>query len=192
MKNIKFIPIIKWLVCLMLLSSFSTGCGYSISSPAGPAGPAVSGISGLAVSLVESPSSNLGFEAEFTRMLRKEFISYSGLPLMSERDAPYVLECRVQKISTRSRRYKSTRTVVQGEEQVYWRTSGRRMSVDIDARLVEQATGNVIWHDDSIVETADWDLGADSLSDRDAQRAAVRRLAERVAAKLYSRTVDRF
>jgi len=182
----------KGVLYLILFTMFAAGCGYRISSPGGPVDPAVPGISGLAISLVESPSSNLGFEAEFTRILRKEFISYSGMPLMSERDAPYVLECRVKKISTRPRRYRSTRTLLQGEEYVSWRTAARRMSVDLDARLVERATGNVIWHDDSMVETADWDLGADPLADRDAQRGAVRRLAERVAAKLYSRTVDRF
>jgi hypothetical protein len=191
-ENIKFVSIIKLLACLMLLPWFSMGCGYSMSSPAGSAGPAVTGISGLAVSMVESPSSNLGFEAEFTRILRKEFISYSGLPIMSERDAPYILECRVEKISTGPRRYRSKRTMLGGEEYNFWRTSLRRMSVDIDARLVEQATGKVIWHADSITETADWNLGADPLAERDAQRAAVRVLAERLAAKLYSRTVDRF
>jgi hypothetical protein len=192
MGNMKFPTGFKVLLCLMFLTFSVAGCGYRISSPGGPADPAANGISGLAISLVESPSSNLGFEAEFSRMLRKEFISYSGLPIMSERNAPYVLECRVQKISTRPRGYSSTRTTLRGEDHVYWRTSGRRMSVDIDARLVEKATGNVLWHDDSIVETADWSLGADPFADRDAQRAAVRRLAERVAGKLYARTVDRF
>jgi hypothetical protein len=192
MEHMKFPPGGKRLLCLILFVSLASGCGYSISSPGGPAGAAVSGISGLAISLVESPSSNLGFEAEFTRILRKEFISYSGLPVMSEQDAPYLLECRVQKISTRPRRYRSTRTVFQGEEYVYWRTSRRRMSVDIEVRMIEKATGKIIWHDDSIVETADWNLGGDPLADRDAQRAALRTLAERLAAKLYSRTVDRF
>ncbi|HDR13880.1 MAG TPA: hypothetical protein ENN79_00045 [Desulfobacteraceae bacterium] len=192
MGNMKLPPILKNLLCALLITFFTVGCGYSISSPGAPAGPAVSGITGLAISLVESPSSSLGFEAEFTRMVRKEFISYSGVPLMPEPEAPYILECRITEISTRARRYQSTRTTLHGEEHVYWRTSGRRMSVDMDARLVEKATGNVIWHDESIVETADWNLGADPLADRDAQRAALRRLAERVAVKLYSRTVDRF
>jgi hypothetical protein len=192
MENMKTSQMIKGFLCVIALVVFAAGCGYRISSSGAPAGVAVAGISGLAVSLVESPSSKLGFEGDFTRILRKEFISYSGVPLMSESEAPYVLECRVREIRTRPRRYKSTRSALRGDEHIYWRTSARRLSVDIDARLIEQATGKEIWRDDSIVETADWNLGTDPLAERDAQRAALRRLAERVAAKLYSRTVDRF
>lgn len=176
-------------VGVAFLILLAAGCGYQ---PAGSAVPDRLDISGLALSIVESTSSSLGFEAEFTRRIRQEFISFSGVPLMPEADAPYVLECSVREINTRPLRYSSRRTVVQGRESVFWRTAARELSIGVEARLVERATGKVIWHDSSIVETATWNLGADPLADREAERVAVRRIAERIASQLYSRTVARF
>jgi hypothetical protein len=192
MGNTGIEPVFKAFFVAVFCTVLTMGCGYRVNDSRSPGKTTGMDIDGLALSLVESPSSSLGFEAEFTRTLRKEFISFSRVPLMHERDAPYVLECSVQDISTEPRRHSPTRTVFQGEEHVFWRTSARRISISIDARMVDRSSGNVIWQDDSIVETATWDLGADPLSDREARRRAVRQLAERLAAKLYSRTVDRF
>lgn len=176
-------------VCAAFLILFAAGCGYK---PSGSAVPDRMDISGLALSIVGSTSSSPGFEAEFTRTIRREFISFSGIPLMTEADAPYILECSVREINTRPVHYSSTKSVLHGRESVFWRTAAREMSIGVEARLIERATGNVLWHDSSIVETATWNLGADPLADREAERAAVRQIAERIASQLYSRTVARF
>ena len=189
MEKIGTSPALRAFFCVLLSVALASGCGYR------PAGSSVQdrvGLSGLALSVVDSTSSSLGFEAEFTRLIRREFISFSGVPLMPEADAPYVLECSVREIDTRPLRYTPTRSVVQGQERVFWQTSARRLSVSIDARLIERASGNVLWHDSSIVGTATWNIGADPLADREAQRAAVRQIAGQVASELYSRTLVRF
>ena len=176
-------------ICAAFLILFAAGCGYK---PSGSAVPDRMDISGLALSIVGSTSSSLGFEAEFTRTIRQEFISFSGIPLMTEADAPYILECNVREINTRPVRYTSKKSIIQGRESVFWRTAARELSIVVEARLIERATGNVLWHDSSIVENSTWNLRADPLADREAERVAVRKIAERIASQLYSRTAARF
>ncbi len=189
MKKIRSSPAPELVLLAVIIAWAGWGCGYR---PAGSAVPDDVHIAGLAFSVVESSSSSLGFESEFTRNIRQEFISFSRVPLMSEAEAPYVLECRVTHIGTRPLRFSPTRTTVQGRDYAYWRTSSRELSIAVDARLVESATGKVVWQDYSIVETAIWNIGADPLKDREAQRQAIRRAAGRIASQLYSRTMARF
>ena len=54
-------------VCIILLSVFQAGCGYQFRADGEPVGIQ---LESLAIPLFSSTSSEIGFEADFTKMIR--------------------------------------------------------------------------------------------------------------------------
>ena len=78
---------------ILLLACYSfLGCGYHFRADGRPVGIK---IESLSIPLIESTSSNIGFEADFTRIIREEFISHAKVPLVSSSKAQAVLTGRI-------------------------------------------------------------------------------------------------
>jgi len=77
-----------------------------------------------------SPSSNLGFEGDFTMMIRQEFVKHSQVPLVSKDQAAVVLIGRVVDIKTEALSYKIT----DGTFEV---TTSRWLKIKLSAKTVK-------------------------------------------------------
>jgi hypothetical protein len=165
----------------LLLICVGVGCGYHVRADGEPVGIT---IPNLAIPLFTSTSSEMGFEAVFTRAIREEFISHTKVPLVPEEKASMVLIGRIYDISTNPIGFDETTG--------FTVTSTRRITVTLDVQLVDKTTGKIIWHDKSMQEMTSYPLGTDPIAAQFAQQEALETLARRVAKKIYQRTVDRF
>jgi hypothetical protein len=166
------------LVALLWIS----GCGYHLQATNEPKGIR---IQSLAIPLMPSPSSSLGFEGDFTMMIRKEFASHSQIPLVSKDQAAFVLIGNVREIRTEPLSYKVT-------NDTFEVTSSRWLKIRLAAKLMNRTTGEVIWDDDAMEEKASFTVDSDPLKTRYNQRKAARRIAQLIAERIYLRTMERF
>ncbi|MBW1779601.1 MAG: hypothetical protein JRL30_02570 [Deltaproteobacteria bacterium] len=184
MPNNKLICVSRF-TCLaaIFLSLISVwGCGYQLQATRQPKGIR---ISSLAIPLMESPSSSLGFEGDFTMMIRKEFISNSQVPLVSKDQAAFVLIGKVRDIRTEPLSYKIT----DGTFEV---TSSRWLKIRLAAQLLDRTTEKVIWNDEMMEEKASFVVTSDPLKTRYNQRRAAQRIAQLLAERIYLKTMERF
>lgn len=174
---------------IALMTFLLNGCGYQIREAGTPVGIQ---IQSLAIPMISSSSSTLGFESEFTRQLRNEFIGHSRVPLVSESGAYAVLKGNVYRISTEALSYDVTKNIVQGTETNYATTSSRRIRITLDMKLVERETGKVIWHDSRMEEKASYAVGADPLQNMHEKKEAIREISRKLSRKIYAKTMERF
>jgi hypothetical protein len=184
--------ILKKLLYIFLILPIISGCGYS-SRPMGE--PLGIEIQSLSIPMIESPSSALGFEADFTSVVRREFISHSKAPLVSEKNAAMALIVKVVDIWTDPLSYNITKNDVQGSETVYETTNSRWIRIKVAAKLVDRSTGKTVWEDNNMRERTTYSLitdPPDPLANRYSEKKAVRRLAEDIAERLYLKTMETF
>ena len=112
----------------LILIFIVAGCGYSLQATGQPAGMV---ISSLSIPMMTSPSTTLGFEGDFTRVIRREFVSHSQVPLVSKDRAGMILTGVVNKISTEPLSYR----VGQDKFEV---TTSRWLKIRLDAKLVDK------------------------------------------------------
>lgn len=180
--------IIKLTIIFSLALIFS-GCGYHFQADGEPVGV---DIPSLAIPLMESTSSTLGFEADFTRVIRDEFISHSNVPLVPRDEAEIILIGTISEIQTYSPTYDVTQTNVSGEDTYYAVTNSRRLRIILDARLLEKATGKTIWQEDGMEEQARYVVTSDPLTNRYNEKIAIEKVARRLVDRLYLKTMERF
>lgn len=171
---------IQYSILLALL--WLSGCGYQFQATNQPKGIR---IPSLAIPLMASPSSSLGFEGDFTMMIRKEFVSQAQIPLVPKEEAAFVLIGNVRDIRTEPLSYK----VTDGTFEV---TSSRWLKIRLAAKLLDRTTGAVVWDDEAMEEKASFTVDADPLVTRYNQRRAARRIAQLLAERMYLRTMERF
>ncbi len=165
-------------------------CGYHFRPTGEPVGLAMES---LAIPLVTSTSSDRGFEAEFTRIVREEFISHGKVPLVSEESAQYVLKAHVHDIRTTPLTYNYSQQTVGGQTTTYEETNRRRLWLKVDVSLVEKATGRVVWRDREMETRERFDVsGADPLFNRHSRQMALETIARRLAKRMYMQTMERF
>jgi len=179
------LPILAVLSFLMLLA----GCGYHFRPTGKPVGLE---IESLAIPLMESPSSSLGFEGDFTRIIREEFASHAKFPLISREKASTVLIGKVYDIKTYPYTYNLTQTNVLGKKTNYSTTSARWLKIKLDVKLVDRKTGKVIWHDKKMEEQTTFAVGTDPLANRYNEKRAVQEIARTLAERIYLKTMERF
>lgn len=183
----------KVLPAVLLICVFSGpllgGCGYRFRADGRPVGLE---IDSLAVPLVTSTSSHLAFESDFTEVVREAFISHARVPILPEERAHMILIGRVLDVQTDPLTYDLDQRTVHGHEVTYARTNSRRLRVELDAKLVERTTGKTVWHDGSLTDEARFEVSTDPLRTRHAQREALRRIADRLAKRVYLKTMERF
>jgi hypothetical protein len=173
-------------ICLAVAS---LGCGYQLRASGEPLGIT---IESLAIPLVESSSSNLGFEADFTSVIRNEFISRSRVPLLPLDKAHMSLIGNVYEIRTDPLSFDTREVEVIGTTATYSTTNSRRLTVKLDMKLVERKSGKVIWHDRSMEEKATFAVGKEPLTNRDNEKRALETISRSLAVRIYNRTMDRF
>ena len=184
--------------CVVLLRGFIfsclaayifAGCGYHFQSGEKPMGI---DIKSIAIPLMESTSSSLGFESDFTGIVREEFASHTKIPLVSRDEASAVLIGKIVEIRTKALGYDLLKSERSGEEYTYEVTESRRLYIELDAKLIDRATGNIIWSDRGMKERASYDVTSDPMTNRHNQREAVRKIARRFAERMFLKTIERF
>jgi len=172
----------KILIAVILFCLF--GCGYQIESTKRPLNLQITSI---AIPMIKSPSSRLGFEAELTKMIRQQFIDHSDLKIVPEDEADAVLVAEVIDIKREPISY----TVRDGSYEV---TNARWLKVKMIAKLVDRRTGRVIWRA-TLRERAAYSVAAqlpDPLATRYSERRAIEVIGKQLAERVYLRTMERF
>ncbi|MFC1884739.1 LPS assembly lipoprotein LptE [Thermodesulfobacteriota bacterium] len=181
------------ILTLIALSSVAisvfVGCGYHFKS-----GKETKGIeiNSIAIPLMESTSSSLGFESDFTRIIREEFISHTRVPLVSKDRASAVLIGKIVEVSSKALGYDLLKRQRKGEEYTYEITDTRRLYIELEAKLVERATGNIVWSDRGMKERASYRVTTDPMTNRYNRKQAIRRMARRFAERMFLKTIERF
>ncbi len=175
------------LVAAFLLQS--AGCGYHFRADGKPVGLE---IESLAVPLVTSTSSQISFESDFTRIIRETFISQANVPLVPREQAQMVLLGNIVDVQTDPLTFDLDQRRILGEDVIYATTNSRRLKVELDARLIDRVSGKIIWRDPSMLDEARFVVSADPLTTRYNQREALRKIAVRLARRIYLKTMERF
>jgi Lipopolysaccharide-assembly len=158
-------------------------CGYKVQPLGRPVGI---DIQSLSIPLVESTSSLAGFEGDFTRMIRQEFVSHSSVPLVTREEAAMVLLGRIHTIRTDPLGYSLD------VSKDYPVTSSRWLIMRLEAKLVDRRTGKTIWTEKNLEEKASYQVGQDPLLNRHNERRALEENARRLAKQIYLKTMERF
>ena len=177
------------MVAILFFPFFSTGCGYSLRANGEPVGIVLESI---AISLITSTSSVAGFEADFTRILREEFISHSKVPILPEEEAQAVLSGHVNLIRSEPLSYDLQQTNVSGSLVTHATTSRRRLMIALDISLKDNRTGKLIWHEKSMKEEASFDVDIDPLASGYSEKLALEKISGLLAKRIYLKTVERF
>ena len=176
-------------VMVLLPGFFITGCGYSIRASGDPMGIK---IESMAILMIESTSSDLGFEADFTRVIREEFIRNSKVPLVSKEEAQTVLSGRIYDIRTEPVSYDLDQQTVSGAVTTYTETKTRMLRVKVDMRFEDKGTGKVIWRNENMEEKASYVVDRAPLVTRFNKKNALETIAERLAKRIFLQTMERF
>lgn len=177
-----------FLLCLSILLLFS-GCGYKLRADGKPVG---TDITSLAIPLVGSTSSERGFEADFTSVLRNEFLSRGRVPLRDKKDAEMILKGYVSEINTQPLTHNSVRQTVSGRVVTHETTSSERLMLRLDISLIERKTGRVLWHERSLVEEEKYTVSSDPLATGNNRRRAMLEIARLLSERVYNMTMERF
>jgi len=166
-----------------------TGCGYYFRADGKPIGIEMNSI---AIPLVTSSSSEKGFEADFTRMLREEFISHSEVAIVETGQADMILKGRIVYIETMPLSYDSREYEAGGRTVTHETTNSRRLKIRLDISLIERATGKSIWHDGNMEEDALFNVENEPLATQYNQQQALIKIASLLAKRIYLKTMERF
>ena len=181
----------KSVITLILILSMTvfSGCGYSFRADGRPVGME---IKSLAIPMIESSSSEKGFEADFTTVLRNEFISHALVPLENKDQASMILRVQVYEVITQPLTYDSSQSMVSGRNIIHETTSSRRLILRLNASLIDSTDGKTVWNDSSMTEEASFNVTSDPLVNRKNQREALLKIARLLSERMYNRTMERF
>ena len=177
------------LLATLLSGSFVSGCGYQFRASGEPLGIK---LESLAIPMIQSASSELEFEAIFTRVFRNTFISQTDIPLLPEAKADAVLSGRIHEIREEPIAFNQTQNVVDGRVTTYSVTTRRQVIIKMDAKFTIKATGKVLWHEPAMVERASYTVSADPLVNQYNQQRAYEAIAALLASRLFLKSTERF
>jgi hypothetical protein len=174
---------------LLLLTLLLTRCGYQFRADGEPVGIS---LESLAIPLFSSTSSEIGFEADFTKMIRQEFISNGRVPLVTEDKAQAVLVGKIVEVRADPLTYRSQDVIVGGNTSTLEVTRSRRLRVRLEVQLVDRRSGKVIWREAGMQDQASYAVSGDPLETRYTEKQALEKIANRLAKRIYLRTMERF
>jgi hypothetical protein len=175
---------------IMLLSVFLIeGCGYSIRATGDPIGIKMES---MAILMIDSTSSDLGFEADFTRVIREEFIRNSKIPLVPREEAQTVLSTRIYDISTEPVSYDLDEQTANGIVNTYTETKRRTLRIKADITFKDERTGKIVWRNENMEEKTNYVVDRDPLITRFNKKNALETIAERLAKRIFLQTMERF
>lgn len=181
----------RWLhstvVFLALVSS--AACGYYFRSSGEPLGIKMES---LAIPMVTSSSSDIDLESDFTRILREEFINNARVPLLGEGQAQFILFGRLYEIGTEPIAYDQQESTLSGHTTTFSVTKTRRLTLKLDIKLVERASGRVLWSERAMAERANYDVGTDPLETRHNKKQALEEIASLLSKRVFLKTLERF
>ncbi len=178
-----------WGISLLVLGCICTSCGYSFRSTGEPMGIS---LYSLAIPMIESTSSDIGFEASFTKIVRDKFISQGRVTLVSMDRAEAVLSGRVYEIRTVPLSYRIEQQTVSGVVTTFEETRSRRLILKLDMRLTDRKTGKAIWHEKAMEEMAIFEVSEDPIVTQFNQRLALEIIARELANRIFLKTMERF
>lgn len=179
-----------YLVFIFFLAcSLMSACGYRFTGAGVRIGP---GYDTLAIPVFPSTSSFLGYEGEFTKVLREQFIRHSRLKIVSKDNAQVVLSGTIYSISTEPLTYSVTEQTIHGYTSTDTVTTSREMRVRVNVQLIDRQKGDIIWQDSDLSDTASFSVSSDPLRTRYRQRQAFIAIAQDLATRIYSKTMERF
>ena len=167
---------------------FIYGCGYSMHE----AGVSRNDFYGsIAIPMISGVSILPGFEVEMTRALREQFIS-NTIPVVSEQESDFILECKIFDMTSEATAYNVTNRVINNNSSIWRTTSREKITLHMDAKLIERSTGRVVWHRKDLHDNGSLSIQSDPLRQRDAERNTYRAIADNLAERVYALTVERF
>ncbi len=176
-------------VSAAILLAVCLSCGYGFRAKGEPIGVS---IESLAIPLFESTSTDRGFEAEFTEIIRNEFINRSNIPIIERGKAGAVITGRIYEIEIQPLSYNTVIQSVEGNTVSYETGGTRKLIVRLDISMTDSATGKVIWQDDSMEEETSFNVSEDPLENRFNKDQAIRDIAGLMAKRIYLNTMERF
>jgi hypothetical protein len=172
-----------------ILLAVCFACGYSFRAKGEPIGIS---IESLAIPLFESTSTDRGFEAEFTEIVRNEFISRSKIPLVERAKAEAVITGIIYEIEIEPLSYNTVMQSVEGNTVTYETGGTRKLIVRLNISMTDSVTGKVVWNDDSMEEETSFIVSEDPLQNRYNKDQAIRNIAGLMAKRIYLNTMERF
>ncbi len=186
MKDRAFLIALLMIIGTCLLT---VGCGYRFNL----SGSSLRGeLHSLAIPTIASRTTIEGLEADFTNIIRKEFLSHSTIPLVSVKEASAVLMGKIERIETSPLSYDIQKNSVGGKTVSYELTNLRRIKVKLTMKMVKRNTGEVIWEERGMEEKASYSVSNDPVETNFREKAALRKIAQRLAKRVYLKTVDTF
>lgn len=186
MKN----PVHSLLPIVIAMITVLMGCGYHFGAQGKPVGIVLKSI---AIPMMTSTSSELGFEADFTGIIRQEFISHAKVPILSSNDAQTVLTGHIYDIRTEPISFRRLEYEPAGQQPTGYRiTDSRYLKVKLDIRFIDRTTGKTIWYENAMEEKARYSLTTDPLANRHNQQQALLSIARVMAKRIYLKTMERF
>jgi hypothetical protein len=174
---------------LLLLSLMVAGCGYHFRADGEPVGIQ---LESLAIPMFSSTSSQIGFEADFTKVIRQEFISQGRVPLVPEEKAQAVLIGKIVEIRADPLTYRSQDVTIGGNTSTFEVTKSRKLIVKLEIQMVDRRSGKVIWREAGMEDQASYAVSGDPLETRYTEQQALQKIAGRLAKRIYLRTMERF
>ena len=176
-------------ILILAFCSLVFGCGYHFRS----VGSSLNvHLESIAIPPFSSSSSYAGIEDDFTTVVRQEFISRSKVRLAEEKSAQAVLRGRLYSVTTEPLTYTVTQQTIHGLLSTDKVTSSRILRVRLEITLTNTATEEIIWQDGNLTERASFQVSSDPLTTQHNQRLALISIARDLAARIYSRTMERF
>ena len=181
------LQVLDW--AILATAFFLAGCGYSLRADGEPVGIE---LESLAIPMFSSTSSEIGFEADFTKVIRQEFISHGRVPLVPEEQAQAVLIGKIQDVRADPLNYRSQDYTIGGYTSTYEVTRSRKLRVRVEIQLVDRRSGKVVWREAGMEDQANYTVSGDPLEMRYSERQALEKIASRLAKRIYLRTMERF
>ena len=177
------------LVTIIALIAGSYACGYQLRSKGESVGI---NLKSIAIPLIGSNSSDMGFEADFTRIIRQEFISHAKMPVVAKAEADAVLTGEITEIDVTPLTYNMQSFASKGNDHNYEATSSRRLKIRLSFSLIKNESGKLIWHDSRMEEEASYKVSADPLANRYNKQQALMKIATLLSKRIYMKTMERF
>ncbi len=174
---------------LLVALTALAGCGYRLQETGTPASFE---FASLAIPMFSTTASYRGFEGAFTEVVRQEFISHARVPLVGRERADAVLLGRVHDIRTDPLTYSLDQATVAGRTVTHEVTRSRWLKIKLDASLVDNRSGRVLWADPDMADQASYQVSADPLEERYNREQALREMAQRLAERIYLQVMGRF
>jgi outer membrane lipopolysaccharide assembly protein LptE/RlpB len=176
-------------IVILIFCSLAPGCGYHFR-PAGS--PLNVDLESIAIPPFSGTSSHEGTEDEITKVVRQKFMSQSRVRIHDEAAAQAVLKGRLYSITTEPLAYTVTQQTIDGFLSTDEVTESRILRVRLEVTVTDMATRKIIWEDSNLTEKAIFQVSSDPLTTQYNQRMALRSIAQELATRIFSRTMERF